>query len=224
MTESASQNSSTLTDDEPIFAACALCLADLRSVKPNATESEAEQTKRHCIKCHNRYCAIHVSPISPVHCIECRPLIVHEEPIERVDSHEVYDETTDTVTKTVTKEKGVKITFEGPDKEFYAEAIGLRSIEELQGFVKYHKAIVTMMEEEILRKTIKQNTARFKLEGLTLRIGAHDNTSATNGNGTNKKTKAKAQKAIDPAALVALLKQAGIDPKKLAEGLKAKGF
>jgi hypothetical protein len=207
--------------DEPIFDGCALCLLELRYVKPEAQPNEVEQTKRHCIRCRERFCPKHVSPVSPLHCIDCRPLVVHEELFERTDTHESYNEITDKVEKTTVKEKCVKITFEGPDKDFYAEAIALRSIEELKGFVKYHKAIVSMMEEEILHKTIKQNTARFKLDGVTLSAaGINSGSSIT----AAKPKKPKIPKQIDPTALAALLKQAGIDPKKLAEQLKAKGF
>jgi hypothetical protein len=193
-----SEPQTLIDDDQPIYSDCELCVENMSGREEVQGIKIPNKTKRHCIRCLKSFCPDHVSPISPIHCVECRPLIVHEEEYVRVDKHEDYNEIEDKLIISETKSHCKVITFEGLDS-FYAEAIASKSIEELQGYVKAHQAIVRMMEDEILSKTIKKNTEMFRMAGTASAF-------VSNGVAKTKSRTPKAKKPIDINSLVNSIK------------------
>lgn len=213
--ETAVPTSEPQIDDRPLYEDCAFCILAIQEMSAEDKTKYPQPilpqaTKRRCRRCAQPFCTTHVSPVSPIHCSECRPLVVHEEQFSRTDVHETYDEVEDKVTKTETKSSCTRITFEGLDGSFYADAIASKSIEELKGFVKAHQAIVRMMEDEILTKTIKKNTEMFHMAGAASAF-----VSSASGAANKTKTRsAKPKKEIDFNSLVTSIKNS-LTPEQL---------
>lgn len=168
---------------------------------PEAQLVDLQPLLRTCPKCKRIYCSAHASSADPQFCQDClSDVIVKDETV--VKTEEEWDIQKDQLIRHTQKFR--QIEFHGTGWMFYTKAIQARTDDELKAFIEYHRALVSLIEHEIIDRKIQKSKLTIKINGQY--------TSLKKSTEKREKTTVR-QKKFDPAALAAQLKAAGITPE-----------
>lgn len=175
---------------------------------PEAQVVDLQPLFRTCPKCNRTYCSQHASSADPQFCQDClSDVIVKDETV--VKTEEEWDLQKDHLIRHTQKFR--QIEFHGTGWMFYTKAIQSRSDDELKAFIEYHRALVSLIEHEIIDRKIQKSKLQIKVNGQY--------TSLKKSTEKREKTTVR-QKKFDPAALAAQLKAMGITPEMMANIMK----
>jgi hypothetical protein len=176
---------------------------------PEAQVVDIQPLLRTCPKCSRVYCSSHASSADPQFCQDClSDVIVKDETV--VKTEEEWDLQKDQLIRHTQKFR--QIEFHGTGWMFYTKAIHGRSDDELKAFIEYHRALVSLIEHEIIDRKIQKSKLQIKVNGQY--------TSLKKSTEKREKTTVR-QKKFDPSALAAQLKAMGITPEMMANIMKA---
>jgi hypothetical protein len=176
---------------------------------PEAQVVDIQPLLRTCPKCSRVYCSSHASSADPQFCQDClSDVIVKDETV--VKTEEEWDLQKDQLIRHTQKFR--QIEFHGTGWMFYTKAIHGRSDDELKAFIEYHRALVSLIEHEIIDRKIQKSKLQIKVNGQY--------TSLKKSTEKREKTTVR-QKKFDPSALAAQLKALGITPDMMANIMRA---
>jgi hypothetical protein len=178
-------------------------------------------------KCNKYHCVEHTSNVDIDKCSDCsEPIIVEVKKLSKTTVQEEYDEIRDEILTETETHTAKSIHFSGQHWLSNSIIIGSMSDLKLKESIEYHKAMVRMMEDELINRKIQKSKAHlaahpFAVKRLSNRIIKDGVVTSVNESST-KKTRV-ARKPKDAAdKVLAAMQSGGIDIAKLMELLQKK--
>lgn len=199
---------------------CYICLK--LGKKPE--ESYAFHICRHP-SCNKYHCAEHTSNVDMDKCSRCsEDVTVEVSKLSKTTVKEEYDEVRDEVLTETESHTAKSIHFTGKHWLSNSVIIGSMTDQKLKSSIEYHKAMVRLMEEELIHRKINKSKAHLASHPFAAkRLGNRIVKDGVITSVSETKTRVTRRKSSDPAdKILSAMQSGGIDITKLIEMLQKK--